>query len=61
MLVLNRERTEQIRIGDDIVITVLEISRNRVRLGIAAPLDVPVMRTELTVSPAEDIGTPECN
>lgn len=57
MLVLNRKRTEQIQIGDDIVITVLEISRNRVRLGIAAPVDVPVLRTELAVIAVGGNGT----
>ncbi len=56
MLVLSRKHTEQIQIGDNIVVTVLEISRNRVRLGIAAPPDIPVMRTELAVALAADVA-----
>ena len=47
MLVLSRKRQESIRISDDIVVTVLEIQRNKVRLGIEAPKEIPVLRTEL--------------
>ena len=47
MLVLSRKKYESIRIGDDIEITVLEVRGGRVRLGIAAPNDVRVMRHEL--------------
>ncbi len=48
MLVLSRRLSEKIYIGDDIVITVVEItSNNRIRLGISAPSDVPIFREEL--------------
>jgi carbon storage regulator len=47
MLVLSRKRSESIQIGDDIVVTVLESDRGRVRLGIDAPKEIPVRRTEL--------------
>lgn len=47
MLVLARERGEQILIGDDIVITVVAIQGDRVRLGITAPREVPVHRREV--------------
>ncbi len=47
MLVLTRKIQEQIRIGNDIVITVLEFRGNSIRLGIEAPRDVRVMREEL--------------
>jgi len=47
MLVLSRKREERIRIGRDIVVTVIHIDRNRVRLGIEAPDDIPIMRDEL--------------
>lgn len=47
-LVLTRRVGEVIIIGDNISVTVLEItpSRGRVRLGIAAPREVPVHRKE---------------
>ncbi len=47
MLVLSRHRDEQIMIGDDIVITVVEIRGDKVRLGIEAPKEVPVHREEV--------------
>ena len=48
MLVLSRKENEQIVIGDNIVITVVEIQRGgKVRLGITAPRDVPVHRQEV--------------
>lgn len=34
-------------IGDEIEVTVLSVQREKVRLGIAAPADVPVHRTEI--------------
>lgn len=48
MLVLSRKNEETIRIGNDIVVTVLEVKGNRVRLGIQAPNDCPIVRGELT-------------
>ena len=47
MLVLSRHRNERIFIGDDIVITVVEILGDKVRLGIAAPIEVTVHRQEV--------------
>lgn len=47
MLVLTREVSERIRIGDNIIVTVLDIKGTKVRLGIDAPRDVPVHRDEV--------------
>ena len=47
MLVLSRKSTESIHIGDSVVVTVLEIRGNKVRIGIDAPKEIPVLRTEL--------------
>jgi len=47
MLVLSRHRDEQIMIGDEIIITVVEIRGDKVRLGIEAPPDIPVHRLEV--------------
>lgn len=47
MLVLSRHRDESIIIGDDIVITVVDIRGDKVRLGIAAPIEIPVHRQEV--------------
>lgn len=47
MLCLTRRRDESIIISDDIVITVIEISGDKVRLGIAAPIEISVDRVEV--------------
>lgn len=47
MLVLTRKQGEQIRIGDNVVITVVRTKGKGVRLGIQAPSHVPVLRGEI--------------
>jgi carbon storage regulator len=47
VLVLSRRSHESIRIGDTIVITVLEVHGDHVRIGIDAPRDVEVHRQEV--------------
>ena len=47
MLVLSRYRDESIYIGDDVVVTIVDIRGDRVRLGIQAPTDVSVHRQEI--------------
>ncbi|MCC6494159.1 MAG: carbon storage regulator CsrA [Pirellulales bacterium] len=47
MLVLTRKVGEQIRIGDEVVITVVRTKGKAVRLGIQAPSHVPVLRGEI--------------
>jgi carbon storage regulator len=55
MLVLTRKPGERIVIGDGITVTVLEVIRGRVRLGIEASADVRILRGELQ----PDGGQPE--
>jgi len=47
MLVLSRQRDESIVIGDNIVVTIVDIRGDKVRLGIDAPTEVPVHRREV--------------
>ena len=47
MLVLTRKVDERINIGDDIIVSVLEIDRGSVRLGIDAPRQVSIFRHEI--------------
>lgn len=51
MLVLSRKLGEKIIIGDNISITIIDIDRGKVRLGIEAPRSVPVYRHELLAAP----------
>ncbi len=54
MLVLTRKQGEQIRIGGDVVVTVVRTKGKAVRLGIQAPSHVPVLRGEIAVAIADD-------
>ena len=47
MLVLSRQRDESIIIGDNIVVTIVDVRGDKVRLGIDAPREVSVHRREI--------------
>lgn len=47
MLILTRRANEKIFIGEDIVLVVLGIENNRVKLGLQAPNEVPILREEI--------------
>ena len=49
LLVLTRKRKQSIMIGDDVEVRVLSTDGEKVRLGVEAPSDVPVYRTEIYV------------
>jgi carbon storage regulator len=54
MLVLTRKTNQSIMIGDEIEISVLAVSRDKIRLGITAPREVPVFRKEVYLSIKQD-------
>jgi carbon storage regulator len=54
MLVLTRKTNQSIMIGDEIEVSVLAVSGDKVRIGIAAPRDVPVFRKEVYLSIKEE-------
>lgn len=60
MLVLSRKSMESIQIGGSIVVHVLEIQGNRVRIGINAPKDIHVRRTELQNQVSSAAGNGSC-
>jgi len=53
MLVLSRKKNQSIVIGDHVTVTVLEVRGNQIRLGIEAPKDVVIRRSELEDSGAK--------
>ncbi|MCA9262984.1 MAG: carbon storage regulator [Planctomycetales bacterium] len=60
MLVLTRKLKEEIRIGNDITITILKVRGNAVRVGIEAPQNVHIVRGELQINdPGEGEGLGE--
>ena len=58
MLVLSRRIGEEIVIGGEIRVTVLEVRGNQIRLGIVAPQDVRVLRQELEHRPSQLADSP---
>ena len=55
MLVLTRKTNQSIMIGDDVEISILSVSGDKVRIGIAAPREVGIYRKEVyaALSPQE--------
>lgn len=47
MLVLSRKKNESIIINDNITVTIVEIRGDKVRLGIEAPKEIPIHRSEI--------------
>lgn len=47
MLILSRNVGQSINVGDDVEVTVLGVKGHQVRIGIAAPRDLPVHREEI--------------
>lgn len=52
MLILQRKAGESLLIGEDITVRVVSVDGTRVRLAIAAPEDVPILRSELVIAAA---------
>jgi carbon storage regulator len=70
VLVLTRKPNQSIMIGDDIEVSVLSVMGEKVRIGIQAPQEIPVFRTEIYLeihgeggrkrvedAPEQDLGT----
>jgi carbon storage regulator len=47
MLILTRRVGESLFVGDDVIVTVLGVKGNQVRIGVDAPVEVPVHREEI--------------
>ena len=59
MLVFTRAKDQQIVIHDNIVVTVVAVRGDKIRLGIEAPKDVSVYRSELLVATRRGADTPD--
>jgi carbon storage regulator len=47
MLVISRKKDQKIKIGDDIEIVIVDIGKNQVKIGIEAPKNIQILRSEL--------------
>jgi carbon storage regulator len=56
MLVLSRKQTERVRLGESVVLTIVRLSGDKVRVGIEAPPEVVVLRSELKPRDSERGG-----
>lgn len=58
MLIIGQRQTESICIGNDIVLTVVKISGEKVRIGVQAPPHMKVLRGELETEECRTIAFP---
>lgn len=54
MLILSRRESESVHLGDDVKLTIVKVSGEKVRLGIDAPANVKVIRSELEITKSGD-------
>jgi carbon storage regulator len=54
MLILSRREKQRIKLGSDIIVTIIRVSGDKVRVGIEAPSDLIVLRDELEVFTPEE-------
>lgn len=54
MLVLTRKLGERVLIGDDVMITIIDVGRGQVKLGISAPEGVQIYREEIYLKVVEE-------
>ena len=47
MLVVSRKVGEELKVGEDIIVKVVDIDKNQVKIGIDAPRNVMILRMEL--------------
>ena len=59
MLVLTRKKNGTIVVGDDVEIVVIDIQEGKVRLGVRAPIDIPVHRGEVYAAIQREKGETE--
>lgn len=60
-LILSRKRQEKIRIGEDIVVGIVSIGKQKVRLSVTAPDNVNILRDELEDYDALAVYRPQAN
>ncbi len=57
MLILSRRESERIYLGDDIVLTIVRVNGDKVRIGVEAPSNVKILRTELEIELSKEVNS----
>lgn len=55
MLIISRKAGESFLIGDNIEVTIFDIGADRIRVGINAPTDIPILRKEIKETKEENV------
>jgi carbon storage regulator len=50
MLILSRRESERVYLGEDIVLTIVRVNGDKVRIGVEAPPNIKILRTELEIT-----------
>lgn len=61
MMVMRRREGDKILIGDDIVIHIEHIGRNRIRIAIDAPREIPIVTEEMKIIREENLAAASVN
>lgn len=54
MLILSRRESERVYLGEDIVLTIVRVNGDKVRIGVEAPPNIKILRTELELEASPD-------
>lgn len=54
MLILSRRESERVYLGEDIVLTIVRVNGDKVRIGVEAPPNIKILRTELELETSSD-------
>lgn len=63
MLILSRKIGQSVFIGDDVSVTVVNIGKSSIKIGVEAPMDTPILREEITsklIIPIDDSRCKNC-
>ena len=59
MLVIRRRAGQAVLIGEGVEITVIDVTASRVKLGIEAPVEVPILRKEIQLAAQQNLAAAE--
>ncbi len=61
MLILNRKKGESLVINENIKVTIVDVSGEKVKIAVEAPKEIPILRTELVMAAEVNKESAETN